>query len=938
MLEIYVQEESVPAGRPIHFRGRWSHFAQNRPVPFTVSIARVGAPDFAFEGTGVAHYRLLCPDYYEHGCGWPLISTVNTTTAARSGAYVATFTARETTTRVSFVIATALTMPAAKILVVLPTATNQAYNGWVPGRDGYSLYDFTEGGGSRFSPIISFNRPYAKDAWDAGSVDSFVRWLEEFAPRADYATSIDLHRSDSLLGRYQLFVSPGHDEYWSTPMRDHVERFVADGGSACFLSGNVCWWQVRFDLAGMSDPARDGCRGYGVQPEPVRTIIGYKEAADGDPITDPALVTSNWYLSPPGRAEESLTGVSTRYGGQTNTYPLPDCAYRVDDAGHWVFADAELGDGNIGGKVLDLGAGPDLPRFVLDQVIGYECDGAGTSSPADLKVLATAHLKEARPILTVHDEQGRNAISLVSLTSGIDHSGLFASVGPYVFDADKDILQLRGREVGETFIFPRTDIESLVVDVNGNSSLVSAILHVSGARLVSPQSPDDELMGFSPFIGFPVGTATMGIIERRGTIFTVGSIDWTGRLRPSTAVPPVPWGPVEQITRNVLTRMAVRKVARPDTAVSVISRYPGGEALDVFLTSQDGEVLTASYNDAGGQWAGWSPVAEAVPGGVPAGAPVTVLARYDTGKALDVWVTGNDGQVYTAYFNDDGVPWNGWFQIADAARCHLRPGGPVTALSRYPGGAALDIFATGGDGRVYTAIYNDDGLPWTGWTQVADVVPGAPAGAPVSALSRYPGGAALDLFVTGGDGRVYSAVYNDDGMPWTHWFPFLDPVPGGLPAGAPVAAISRYPGGHAIDLFVSSSDGQVYTAYFNDDGVPWNGWIPIVEPVPGGVRPGGPVSVLSRYSDGKALDLWLTGDDGVVYTAYYNDDLDGWYGWFPVAGPVPAGVRGGAQVAAVARYPTGRALDVFVVGDDGRLDTAYYNDDFDAWYGWFPIP
>ena len=42
---------------------------------------------------------------------------------------------------------------------------------------------------------------------------------------------------------------------------------------------------------------------------------------------------------------------------------------------------------------------------------------------------------------------------------------------------------------------------------------------------------------------------------------------------------------------------------------------------------------------------------------VPIG--VMALARFRDGRGLDIWVTGNDGNVYTAFYNDDGVPCPG---------------------------------------------------------------------------------------------------------------------------------------------------------------------------------------------------------------------------------------------------------------------------------------
>src|SRR5262249_25392729 len=45
----------------------------------------------------------------------------------------------------------------------------------------------------------------------------------------------------------RLYVSAGHDEYWSWGMRDAFDAFVAGGGNAAVLSGNTCFWQVRLD-------------------------------------------------------------------------------------------------------------------------------------------------------------------------------------------------------------------------------------------------------------------------------------------------------------------------------------------------------------------------------------------------------------------------------------------------------------------------------------------------------------------------------------------------------------------------------------------------------------------------------------------------------------------------------------------------------------------
>ena len=71
----------------------------------------------------------------------------------------------------------------------------------------------------------------------------------QWAEKAGYATRLrvnsDLEFRPELLKHYKLVLSVGHDEYWSAPMRDNLEKFIAGGGNVAFFSGNTCCWQVR---------------------------------------------------------------------------------------------------------------------------------------------------------------------------------------------------------------------------------------------------------------------------------------------------------------------------------------------------------------------------------------------------------------------------------------------------------------------------------------------------------------------------------------------------------------------------------------------------------------------------------------------------------------------------------------------------------------------
>jgi hypothetical protein len=162
-------------------------------------------------------------------------------------------------------------------------------------------------------------------------------------------TNAALEKRHELLDGASLYLSVGHDEYWSLGMRDTVESFIASGGNAAFFSGNTSLWQVRIE-----GDDRD-------------VMVGYKGFFKKDPlmITDrEAEVTTLWSDVVVGRPENSMTGVSfTRGGyhriGRNVTAGLG--GYTVHRDGHWIFEGTGLGYGDV------LGAGA--------TVVGYECDG-----------------------------------------------------------------------------------------------------------------------------------------------------------------------------------------------------------------------------------------------------------------------------------------------------------------------------------------------------------------------------------------------------------------------------------------------------------------------------------------------------------------------------------------------------------------------------------
>lgn len=185
--------------------------------------------------------------------------------------------------------------------------TYQAYNSW----GGYSLYRGGDTSGevtaAERAYVVSFDRPYADHA---GLMDfvryelNFLRWLERKGYDVSYTTDIDTDMRGTLLLQHKLFLSVGHDEYWSTAMRQNVTAARDAGVSLGFFGANDMYWHVRLQSS---------------QLGPDREVVCYKPGYYGDTIADPIAATDPkedtvlWRDAPLDEPEDSLMG--EMYGG-----------------------------------------------------------------------------------------------------------------------------------------------------------------------------------------------------------------------------------------------------------------------------------------------------------------------------------------------------------------------------------------------------------------------------------------------------------------------------------------------------------------------------------------------------------------------------------------------------------------------------------------------
>ncbi|MHB1614182.1 MAG: N,N-dimethylformamidase beta subunit family domain-containing protein, partial [Actinomycetes bacterium] len=278
------------------------------------------------------------PHTGELTCPWEPSVTLTVPGEWVSGTYVAVLTSQSGfQNAMPFVVRSAA---ASALLVVVPTATYQAYNNYPAGAGGKSLYDFNSqghptGGGGLAAVRVSYDRPYSGDGTSTlyPSEAPLVRWVERMGFDVTYATDTDLSVADlPWLAAHRMVILSGHDEYWDAVMFDHLEQLRDAGVSLAFLGANDAGWQMRLH------PSPAGV------PDRVQTV--WRDPAL-DPVRDRRLATTMWCNAPVGRSPQPLMGV---YYGGIVAHPA---SWVVRNADHWVYAGTGVRDGTVLPGLID---------------------------------------------------------------------------------------------------------------------------------------------------------------------------------------------------------------------------------------------------------------------------------------------------------------------------------------------------------------------------------------------------------------------------------------------------------------------------------------------------------------------------------------------------------------------------------------------------------
>ncbi len=348
-IEGYAGRVSVAQGEelPLH--------VSTSAAAFDVEVVRLGAtPAAVWSKKSVAGVNQAVPeDASANGCRWAESLRIPVGKEWKSGYYEVRLRAADTggkwtrrSRRVAeatafFIVRAARPGSTTKILLQLATNTYNAYNNW----GGFSVYAYnslSKNAGHR----VSFERPAASQFrnWEL----PFVEWAEAGGYTLEFAANNDLEEHPEILEGYDLVLSVGHDEYWSAPMRDHLEAWIARGGNAAFFTGNTCCWQIRNEDEG-------------------RAFTCWKQNYHLDPVFasgDHRTLSTLWSHHLVKRPENEMLGVGFLWGGYRNSHGQfmgEPAAFKVHRPDHWIFEGTGLKQNeDFGGK---------------DTIVGYECDG-----------------------------------------------------------------------------------------------------------------------------------------------------------------------------------------------------------------------------------------------------------------------------------------------------------------------------------------------------------------------------------------------------------------------------------------------------------------------------------------------------------------------------------------------------------------------------------
>ena len=260
-------------------------------------------------------------------CGnWAVSASWAVPSTAVSGVYIARLTRTDTGGASHIVFVVRNDASHSNILMQTSDTTWQAYNSY----GSTSFYTPLPLGAQAYK--ISYNRPFLTRGDNQGRDFLFsnefpmIRFLERNGYDVSYFSGVDTARYGSLILNHKVFMSVGHDEYWSGTQRANVEAARDAGVNLAFFSGNESYWKTRWE------PSYDGTSTAN------RTLVCYKETWANAKIDPSSEWTGTWrdprFATPPngGYPENAMSG--TMYQSNTGGFAI-EVPYGYSKARIW---------------------------------------------------------------------------------------------------------------------------------------------------------------------------------------------------------------------------------------------------------------------------------------------------------------------------------------------------------------------------------------------------------------------------------------------------------------------------------------------------------------------------------------------------------------------------------------------------------------------------
>ncbi|HEU4808997.1 MAG TPA: DUF4082 domain-containing protein, partial [Homoserinimonas sp.] len=288
-----------------------------------------------------------------YDCGtWGVSASWNVPATAVSGVYVALLTRTDTggQSHITFIVRDLARH--SDVLFQTSDPTWHAYNA-------YGGSNFYQGAANGRAYKISYNRPFStrggltqRDFY-FGNEYPAVRFLEQNGYDVTYFSGVDTDRFGAELLNHKVFLSVGHDEYWSGAQRANVTAARDAGVNLQFLSGNEIYWRTRYE------PSADG------SGTPYRTLVSYKETWD-NAKTDPSTEWTGTWRDP--RFAPQSAGAGSPENDLTGTI------FRVNQGDLPVTVSAAEGKLRLWRNTSLASLSPGTSQALAPHTVGYESD------------------------------------------------------------------------------------------------------------------------------------------------------------------------------------------------------------------------------------------------------------------------------------------------------------------------------------------------------------------------------------------------------------------------------------------------------------------------------------------------------------------------------------------------------------------------------------